>query len=125
MQSNQHRTRAHDTDRESHSHLPTRVPLRADKIIFPDKRGDGGSQKWGGGGEQLMINDLLTAEVAPRRVKYRVRHFGGVFVFGQIPKSQYPSRWLCRKLGVAPQKSLISGSFGTFRAKILLACGEQ
>ena len=33
-----------------------------------------------------MINDLLTAEVAPRRVEYRVRHFGGVFIFGLIPK---------------------------------------
>ena len=29
-----------------------------------------------------MINGPPTAKVAPRRVKYRVRHFGGVFVFG-------------------------------------------
>ena len=33
-----------------------------------------------------MVNGLLTAEVAPRRVEYRVRHFGGVFVFGRYPK---------------------------------------
>ena len=72
-----------------------------------------------------MVNGLLTAEVAPRRVEYRVRHFGGVFVFGPIQKSQYPSWWLCRKIGVAPQKSLILGSFCTFGGKIFLACGGQ
>ena len=61
----------------------------------------------GEGGLPINIRPFL-GSVTPI-LGYRVGQTGKseILMLGPIPKSQYPSRWLGRKVGMVPQKSLI------------------
>ena len=83
-----------------------------------------------------MIDALLTAKVAPRRVKYRVRHFGRVFVFGRphsvpqlvppaYPKISIPILVALPKRRSSTAKNIDLGYFCTFGGKNIVACGGQ